>query len=263
MSGVQDHRLGGAAGRQPLIAPDEGSNVPPFSSGAAISTQDDVRMVGSFSVSGEDYCGQTATQYGVVSTADININGNSGTITGTTGPSPNAAGTYENAPVTYNIVSLINSLKPYGTPIQQVDSTVTYQSSTQSYRGTNATLGMPPNQPPQPGDYGTPVITYVGSHLELSSNNSRGAGILIIDGDLNVNGGLYYYGLIVVRGTVSFTGGGSGTMNIYGAIVAGSSMMNSNVLGGGINVQYDSCAVQSPYNTLPVRVLAVRELINY
>jgi hypothetical protein len=140
---------------------------------------------------------------------------------------------------------------------------MTFQTSTQSYRGNNVTLGTPPTQPPAAGENGTPVITYADHNVELNANNSRGAGILVIDGDLSVNGGLYFYGLIIVRGTISFTGGGSGAMNIYGSIVAGSNILNSDVLGGGVNVQYDSCAVASPYKTLPVRVLAVRELINY
>ena len=90
-----------------------------------------------------------------------------------------------------------------------------------------------------------------------------GDGILIVDGDLNVHGGLYYYGLIIVRGIVAFTGGGYNHVNIYGSIVSGSSITNTSSVGGGVNVQYDSCAVQNPYKALPLKVLAFREVIEY
>src|SRR5206468_421720 len=111
----------------------EGSEPPPFSAIAAVSSQDDVKMMGSYSISGADYCGQSSTVYGVASTQTIKGTGNAGTTSGLTGPSPNSTGTYENAPSTYDISILINSLKGYATPIQQVDSSVTYDSSKQTY----------------------------------------------------------------------------------------------------------------------------------
>lgn len=241
----------------------EGSEPPPFSATAAVGSQDDVKLQGSFSVNGIDYCGLSSTVYALESTQEVNISGNSGTLAGSTGPSPNTTGTYQNSPTPYDITSLINSLKPYATPIQQVDSTVGYNSNTNTYSGTSVHLGTPPLAPPAPGATGTPVITYAGGNLTLTANGSQGDGILIVDGDLNINGGLYYYGLIIVRGIISFTGGGSGAVNIYGSIASGSSVMNNSNLGGGVNVQYDSCAVKNPYKSLPLKVLAFREIYNY
>ncbi|MBI4460683.1 MAG: pilus assembly PilX N-terminal domain-containing protein [Acidobacteria bacterium] len=241
----------------------EGSEPPPYSADSALASQDDVRLLGNFSVSGVDYCGSSSPVYGVKTTEEIDVSGNAGTISGLTGPSPNQTGTYEDAPSTYDIVTLINTLKPYATPIRQVDTTVTYSSSTNTYSGSNVHLGVPPPQPPPAGSTGTPVITYASGNVRLTSSNSVGDGILIVDGDLEVQGGLYYYGLIIVRGIVAFTGGGSSSVNIYGAIVSGSSITNTTSVGGGVNVQYDSCAIQNPYNAIPLKVLSFRELIEY
>lgn len=241
----------------------EGSEPPPYSTDASISSQDDVRLLGNFTVSGVDYCGQSGTIYGVTTTQDIDTSGNAGTVSGLTGPSPNQTGTYENAPASYDINTLINTLRPYATPIQQVDATITYSSSSNTYSGSNVHLGVPPPRPPPAGNNGTPVIAYAAGNLSLTSNNSQGDGILIVDGDLNVNGGLYYYGLIVVRGIVTFTGGGSNATNIYGSVVSGSSVTNTTSVGGGVNVQYDSCAIQNPYHAIPLKVLAFREIVEY
>jgi len=241
----------------------EGSEPPPYSADAAIASQDEVKLQGNFSVSGIDYCSQSGTVYGVKTTQDINTAGHAGTVTGLTGPSPSASGTYENAPSTYDVVILINSLKAYATPIQQVDTSVSYNASINTYSGSKVTLGNPPPNPPPAGNNGTPAIVYSGGNVSLTSNNSKGCGILIVDGDLNVNGGLYYHGLIVVRGIVSFTGGGSNSVNIYGSIVSRSSLINSSNVGGGVNVVYDSCAIKNPYNAFPLKILAFREIVNY
>lgn len=241
----------------------EGSEPPPYSADSSLASQDDVRLIGNFSVSGLDYCGATSPVYGVKTTQEIDVSGNAGTITGLTGPSPNTSGTYENAPASYDVVTLINTLKPYATPIQQVDATVTYSSSNNTYSGSNVHLGVPPPAPPPEGSNGTPVITYAAGNVRLTSSNSVGDGILIVDGDLEVQGGLYYYGLIVVRGIVAFTGGGSQSVNIYGSIVSGSSITNTTSVGGGVNVQYDSCAIRNPYNAIPLKVLAFREVVEF
>lgn len=241
----------------------EGAQPPPFGVNAAIGAQDDIRLLGNFTVSGVDYCSQSSTVYGVYSTQDVNVSGNAGTITGLTGPSPNVTGTYEYAPSAYTINDLINAIRPYATPVRQVDSSISYSASTNTYSGSNVTLGTPPTQPPPPTATGTPVITYASGNLSLSSNNSRGDGILIVDGDLSVNGGLYYYGMIIVRGTVTFTGGGSNATNIYGSIISGSNVTNTSNVGGGVNVQYSSCANGGGFSLLPVNILSFREVPNY
>ena len=87
-----------------------------------------------------------------------------------------------------------------------------------------------------------------------------GNGILVVNGDLDIHGGLQFYGLIIVKGVIKFTGGGSDATNIYGATIAGEESLVDNVLGGSANLSYDYCALPQPDKTKPPKMLAFREL---
>jgi Tfp pilus assembly protein PilX len=85
--------------------------------------------------------------------------------------------------------------------------------------------------------WGTPIssdttvpITYTGSlnivYLNLQgtqtlklAGDSHGAGILLVDGNLEIDGGFTWYGVILATGAVGFTG--SGRKNVTGGIIAG------------------------------------------
>src|SRR5260370_11788744 len=93
-----------------------------------------------------------------------------------------------------------------------------------------------------------PQVTSIPGRARLIGNDT-GSGVLIIDGDLDVHGGLAFYGLILVRGRINFTGGGSQSVNLYGAILAGQDVNAQDiaigdVIGGSFNFQYDSCALK-------------------
>ena len=51
------------------------------------------------------------------------------------------------------------------------------------------------------------------------AGGSHGAGILLVDGNLEINGGFTWYGIIIVTGALTFTGGGE--KNITGGVFAG------------------------------------------
>jgi hypothetical protein len=86
-----------------------------------------------------------------------------------------------------------------------------------------------------PTSIGTTVpITYTGPMNIIYFNlqgtrtlkltgDSRGAGILLIEGNLEINGGFTWYGVILATGTVGFTG--SGQKMITGGIMAGENAM--------------------------------------
>lgn len=90
--------------------------------------------------------------------------------------------------------------------------------------------------------------------LKLTGNNSKGCGILMVDGNLNINGGLSWYGVIIVTGNITFSGGGSDSTNITGAIMAGGAA-STNTVGGSVEVEYCSTAVSNLNNSLPVAAL--------
>jgi hypothetical protein len=125
--------------------------------------------------------------------------------------------------------------------------------------GGTLPVPFPPTYiPAQTG--GTPQITYYGDGNSLDLNaGSSGNGILIVDGDLTIHGGFQWYGLILVKGIVDFTGGGSG-QNIWGAILNGTSITQNDTLGGSATVAYDRCALDNTRTTSPPKMLSFREI---
>jgi hypothetical protein len=91
------------------------------------------------------------------------------------------------------------------------------------------------------------------------TGGSVGSGILIVDGDLDIHGGLQFYGLILVRGVVKFTGGGSDATNIFGAVLAGQESYVDNTLGGSASINFNSCALKQNQTPQPPRLISIRE----
>jgi len=92
------------------------------------------------------------------------------------------------------------------------------------------------------------------------TSSANGNGILIVDGDLDVHGGMQFYGLILVKGVIKFTGGGSDKTNILGAVMAGQESVVDNVLGGSAVIGFDACALNANYISAPPRITSFREL---
>jgi hypothetical protein len=91
-----------------------------------------------------------------------------------------------------------------------------------------------------------------------------GYGILVVDGDVTFNGGVYFEGIIIAKGTFNFTGGGGDSINIRGAVIAGDSITDSTSdLGGSIEVQYNSCSILNVYNQMPITVLTFKDRALY
>jgi hypothetical protein len=65
--------------------------------------------------------------------------------------------------------------------------------------------------------------------------------------------------VIIVKGVVNFTGGGSSNTNIVGAVLAGKSSIDNTVLGGSAVIKYDQCALNQNETPQPPRVVAFRE----
>jgi hypothetical protein len=130
------------------------------------------------------------------------------------------------------------------------------------------TYGDYPNTSTVPATYGpnqAPQTTFIPGSIQLSGNTS-GSGILIVNGDLDVHGGLNFYGLIIVLGRLSFTGGGSQSVNLFGALLAGEDVNAqdqalSDDIGGSFNFHYDSCALklQAKQKPGPPTLLAEHE----
>jgi hypothetical protein len=79
-----------------------------------------------------------------------------------------------------------------------------------------------------------------GTRLKLASN-SIGQGILLVDGDLELQGGSTFYGIVIVRGTLLTTGTG-GHINGTALVFSGGELLDNSFSGGNSTLQFSSCA---------------------
>jgi hypothetical protein len=90
-----------------------------------------------------------------------------------------------------------------------------------------------------------PVVHLRGGGLTyLLNGNGGGQGILLVDGNLQVQGRFKWTGIVIVRGTFSIagTGGGAGT-KIIGAVAAMNRSAGTNGFSGNSSVTFSRCAV--------------------
>jgi len=136
-----------------------------------------------------------------------------------------------------DIAGYVNGLKPSATEIIIADTT-----STDSF-----------------GDAGNFVTCYSNTSdpfnvQGLKMTSSTGYGTLLVEGDLKMSGTFEWYGLILVTGTLTFSGGGTG-INIHGAVLAN----NTVDINGNIDIKYDSCMVDKSLNNLSLNIISWKE----
>lgn len=257
---------------------------------APISTQAPVNLQGSFILNAYDSCTCTCTTTGgghpvttcggagcynqahAVYTANtVSVTGGAGQTISNFGSDPTSGASVQNVtPWPYNIDDLINQYKVGAqSPNYSCTGTSDFFATPPSYLncGTQSsqTFGTyPSGLPNEPATVNT-VTEYIPGSVKLTADSS-GAGMLIVDGDLEINGGLNWYGLILVRGKVSFTGGAGQSVNLYGSILAGQDVnatdqAATDTFGGSINFHYDVCSLKKVGGTRPPRLLATHELM--
>ena len=77
---------------------------------------------------------------------------------------------------------------------------------------------------------------------DLSINVHEGQGILLVEGDLTVNGTFEFYGIVIVKGSFNTAGGGTG-IHFRGAVMAANVDSPTNSITGNAEILYSSCAV--------------------
>jgi Tfp pilus assembly protein PilV len=90
---------------------------------------------------------------------------------------------------------------------------------------------------------------------DLNINGDRGQGMLLVGGNLNIQGNFTFYGTVITRGTIKLTGTGN---KIVGAVMAAAvldSTSTSTALGAS-TIQYSSCTVSSVLKNTASPVLA-------
>lgn len=87
-----------------------------------------------------------------------------------------------------------------------------------------------------------PIVYHMGD-LSLSGSGS-GQGILLVEGNLNAQGRIDFYGPVIVTGSVNVRGTGGDDVKFYGGILARDVSLDDNRLTGNATVNYSSCAIR-------------------
>ncbi len=87
-----------------------------------------------------------------------------------------------------------------------------------------------------------PIIYSAG---DLVLNTGRGQGILMVEGDLEVQGGFEFYGPVIVRGTLRTAGEGG---HFNGGVLAANVQLDQNVVIGNAVISYSKCAILKALN---------------
>ncbi len=118
-----------------------------------------------------------------------------------------------------------------------------------------ATSGNPPacntsvqNNWGAPTDKASPCFNYfpiIYHYGDLSiSGTGEGQGILLVEGNLNVQGRIDFYGPVIATGGVNIRGTGSDDVKFYGGVVAQDVTLDDSKLTGNAMINYSSCAIR-------------------
>ena len=81
-------------------------------------------------------------------------------------------------------------------------------------------------------------IIYAPGNVRLTGG--AGQGILLVNGDLDVSGGVEFYGPVIVLGTIRSTGTGG---HIYGGVMSSNANLGTVLVSGNSVVNYSSCTI--------------------
>lgn len=87
-----------------------------------------------------------------------------------------------------------------------------------------------------------PIIYFNGLGTTTMISGGTGQGILLVDGDLTVDGGFQWYGPVIVRGRLATQGTGA---HFNGAVMAANVDFESNNVLGNATITYSSCAINA------------------
>jgi hypothetical protein len=85
-----------------------------------------------------------------------------------------------------------------------------------------------------------PIIYFAGVAETVHILTGGGQGILLVDGDLVVDGGFEWYGPVIVRGHITTQGTGG---HFNGAVMAADVNLEQNTVLGDAIINYSSCAI--------------------
>lgn len=225
---------------------------------AAIYSGAPVSIYGSSNyIDGNDGCGSAQHKPGVMTptlalpsvteSGNPSINGSPPIVTITSNPPP----------VSLQIKEMLDYVKG------EADFKYSY-SGNQTLSGYSDGWGTPTNSDTRlPITYTGPMnIIYFnmnGNHTLKLEGESHGAGLLLIEGNLEVNGGFTWYGVILATGTVAYTGGGQ--KYITGGIISGGNATVEGDISGNSGMIYCSAISHKLKDIVsPLKITRWREI---
>lgn len=98
-----------------------------------------------------------------------------------------------------------------------------------------------------------PIIHITG---DVTLNGNVGQGVLLVDGNISVQGSYQFFGITIAKGSIGSAGGGSTAAHFYGATMAQDvNLTTTNTLSGKATLLYSSCAVQTALTNVSVTTL--------
>ncbi len=221
---------------------------PPATAPAALYTKRNTTIQGTSTyVLGMDGCGSYNVT-GVISKEEVTLNG---------GPLITGVGLFgpieEHSAKDINVQGMIDDFKKKPNP------DYSYNVNSATYTGMHWGNPLPgENQQCATTCSEHNLVYFNTNHTYVKlAGGSTGCGILMVEGDLHVEGAFQWYGVILVTGAITFTGGGG--KNVTGAILAGGTSA-IDLVGGDANIIYCSKAVTDQTDYMPLVTLRWAEI---
>jgi len=98
-----------------------------------------------------------------------------------------------------------------------------------------------------------PIIHITG---DVTLNGNQGQGVLLVDGNISVQGSYQFFGITIAKGSIGSAGGGSTAAHFYGATMAQDvNLSTTNTLSGKATLLYSNCAIQTVISNVAVTSL--------
>jgi len=78
---------------------------------------------------------------------------------------------------------------------------------------------------------------------EITLNNTQGQGILLVNGNLNIQGSYNFYGIVIIQGDLKTAGGGTTEAHFWGGVMAKNADLSVQNLSGKATLNYSSCSI--------------------
>ncbi len=101
-----------------------------------------------------------------------------------------------------------------------------------------------------------PIIHATGT---ITLNNTQGQGILLVDGDLNIQGSYQFFGIVIIQGDLKTAGGGTTDAHFWGGVMAKNADLSTQSLSGKATLNFSSCSILTALQaTSPISMMRSR-----